>query len=124
MRWYNAGKRPGSMYWLRPGSTFANKALVRFAGLHDMRQDPIYFTPGQPALAIFVKQPEQEEMVVTCTGAEGISSLQMSMDSIASVRLLNASATKGYKYCGMWLITDINRLSADQAEISLFSMPA
>ena len=122
MRWYEAGKRPGRMYWLRPGAVFESKSIVLFTGLHSLSQQ-LYFYPRQPALAILVHQPVEEEMVVTCTcGTEGISSLHLAQKRITYVRVVTSTPDDKFTFQGVYMITKLDRQSDKAVQVSMISM--
>ena len=110
------------MYWLRPGTVFDSKSLVAFSGLHSLQQQ-VYFYPNQPALAVLVQHPVQEEMIVHCTSqAEGIRSLHLAHRRISYLRVVSMSAEK-FTYHGVWMITKMEQHSAEAAEVAMISMP-
>ncbi len=112
------------MYWLEPGTSFDSKSGLHFAGLHSLAQQ-VYFQPNQPALAVLVQQPVEDEMSVTCTGDEAVCSLQLARKRVSYVRIVSLdAATNVYKYHGVWLITEIDEQSKDRAQVSMISMPA
>ena len=123
MRWFKAGKRPGRMYWLRPGTAFESKSIVLFTGLHSL-DEQLYFYPRQPALAILVQQPVEEEMVVTCTcGAEGSSSVCLAQKRITYVRVVSSAAGNRFTFHGVCMIKKLDQQSDEVAQVSMISMP-
>ena len=123
-RWQQAGRRPRRMYWLRPGTVFDSKDLMAFCGLHTLQQQ-VYFYPSQPALAILVQDCNTilDEMVVKCTcDAEGSRSLQRAHQRLSYVRVVSQSAGK-YIYHGVWMITKVERPSAEVTAVVMISMP-
>ena len=88
-------------------------------------QQTVYAFPGQPALAIQTYWcPVQDKMEIECTGctASVLDSLQMTMDQIGLVRLVSMYKTSMYRYCGVWMITGIEKLSESKAVISMIDM--
>ncbi len=95
---------------------------VGFAGLHSLQQQ-VYFYPNQPALAILVQQPVQEEMVVQCTcKAEGLCSLRLAHRRISYLRVVSLSADK-FTIHGGWMVTKVEQHSAEATEVAVISTP-
>ena len=120
LRWKVAGRRPGRMYWVRPGRVFDSEQDVAFAGVHAMTQQ-VYFLPQKPALALFVQQPVTEEMVVQCTGADAIKSLTLAQSRIDYIRIVSMVDSK-FVFHGVWMITKAVQ-QQETAFISMISMP-
>ena len=111
------------MYWLRPGAVFESKSIVFFTGLHSL-DEQLYFYPRQPALAILVNQPVEEEMFVTCTcGAKGISSLRLAQRRITYVHVVGSTADNRFVFHGVWMITGLYQQSDTVVQVSMMSMP-
>lgn len=88
-------------------------------------QQTVYSLSGHPALAIQTYLcPVQEKMELECTGctADVLDSLQMTMDQIGLVRLVSMYKSRMYRYCGVWMITGIEKLSESKAVISMIDM--
>lgn len=125
MRWVKAGRNPGPMYWLKPETPLHSRESVIFSGLHSLEQ-AVYFLPEESAMAIaiYVLQPVTRTMKVDCLGEAPIQSMQLAMDCLNSVRVVSFHESDNmHMYHGMWLITDIDRQSADQATVTFFNMP-
>lgn len=122
-RWIKAGRNPGAMYWLQPGTTLRSRNSVVFAGLHSLQQ-AVYFLPEESAMAIavLVSQPVKREMVVPCSGHEAIQSMQITMQRIGSLRVVSSQHNM-YTYHGVWMITSIDKQSEEQAAVTMFNMP-
>lgn len=130
MRWIKAGRNPGAMYWLEPGTTFSSKDSVIFSGVHSMEQ-AVYFLPQDflpdksvMAIAVLVSQQVTREIVVQCVGHEPIQSMQSAMRAISNVRVVSLpQGSDVYTYNGVWMITSIDKQSEEQAAVTMYNMP-
>lgn len=99
---------------------FESKALVAFAGVHSLQQQ-VYFYARQPALAILLQQPVQDEMKVVCTGRDIINALCLAQTRMNYVRIVS-EASQQFIYEGVWLITNIKEQSAESVQVSMMSI--
>lgn len=122
-----AGRNPGPMYWLEPGTLLHGRESVMFSGLHSLESGQVvFFLPEESAMAIaiLVSQRVTREMVLQSSGRDPIQSLQKSMKHIGGVRIVSFQAdTNEYIYHGMWLITSIEHQSENQATVTMYNMP-
>ena len=94
-----------------------------FTGLHSLSEQ-LYFYPRQPALAILVQQPVEEEMVVMCTcGTDGLSSLHLARKRSTYVRVVSPAADNNFIFHGVWMITKLDQPSDKVVQVSMISMP-
>ena len=100
---------------------FESKTLVAFAGVHSLQQQ-VYFYPSQPALAILLQQPVQDEMKVVCTSCDAINALYLAQARMNYVRIV-IEASQQFIYKGVWLITNIKEQSAESVQVAMMSMP-
>ena len=100
---------------------FESKALVSFAGVHSLQQQ-VYFYAGQPALAILLQHPVQDEMKVACTGPDVTNALCLAHDRMNYVRIVSQTSEQ-VTYHGVWMITSITEQSKDSAQVDMMSMP-
>lgn len=124
-RWMKAGRNPGPVYWLKPGTRLRSRESVVFSGLHSL-EEAVYFLPEESAMAIalYVLQPVAREIQVKCMGRAPIQSMQLAMACLNSLRIVSFNETdEMYMYHGMWLITNIDSESEQQAIVTLLNMP-
>ena len=100
---------------------FESKALIAFAGVHSLQQQ-VYFYSGQPALAILVQQPVQDEMKVACTGPDVTCALRLAHERMSYVRLVSQTSEQ-FTYHGVWMINSITEQSTESAQVNMMSMP-
>ena len=125
MRWVEAGRNPGPMYYLKPGTIFSSRDSVMFSGVHSLDQ-PVYFLPGESAMAIavLVSQPVTVELVVQCSGHGAIKSMHNTYRRIGSVRVVSLPpGSSVYTYHGIWMVTSIDKQSDKQATVTMYNMP-
>ena len=87
-------------------------------------KEAAYCVSDQPALAILTDCPVQEKMDLTCTGTKAINALQKTLDQIGLVRIVNNETPGVYHFCGVWMVTSINKLSEAQATVHMIDMTA
>lgn len=126
-RWVEAGKIPGHVYWLQPGTTFSSKSSAVFSRLHCCDQ-AVYYELSGPALAILVLVATAKEnmalRIPRRDAGQNVESLRVAYDKKSWVRIISCDAdNRVLKYEGVWKITDISD-QGDGCTITLLNMPA
>lgn len=81
----------------------------------------VYYFPGKAALAILVNKQPQKKISITCRGREVVQSLEMTEDCLGLIRVVNWN-TQTYTYCGAWMIASVQRLSEDEAIVTMLGV--